>query len=198
MKIYGYIRVSTDHQNCVNQRHEIDLFCKVHNLVIDEWIEEIISSRIALKDRKLSKLLKKIKTGDILITTEISRLGRSILEVMGILQGCLEKNCQVWTIKENYKLGSDIQSKVLAFTFSLAGEIERQLISQRTKQSLTRLKDEGKHLGRPYGFKYRKLYRRHATVKLLIDKGISKYQIAKLLNCSWVTVHRYVRETSLT
>ncbi len=194
MKIYGYIRVSTDQQNCANQHHEIDLFCKANNLVVTDWIEEIISSRKKLKDRKLGKLLKKIQNEDILITTEISRLGRSMLEVMGILQKCLEKECQIWTIKENYRLGSDIQSKVLAFSFSLASEIERQLISQRTKQSLKRIKDEGKHLGRPYGFKYTKLLQKHTKITKMLNDGNSKYRIAKTMDCSWITVHNYIRK----
>ena len=125
MKIYGYVRVSTEQQNCANQHHEIETFCRSNNLIVDEWVEEVISSRKALKDRRLGKLLKKLQKDDILIATEISRLGRSMLEIMGILQQCLEKECQIWTIKENYKLGSDIQSKVLAFSFSLASEIER-------------------------------------------------------------------------
>ena len=140
---YAYIRVSTDHQNVENQKFEILTYCQKHNIQIDKWIDEAISSRKPLTERKLGKLLKKLKKGDVLIATELSRLGRNLLEVMGILQNCLEKDCQIWTLKENYHLGSDIQSKVLAFAFSLAAEIERQLISERTKNSLKRLKDEG-------------------------------------------------------
>lgn len=136
---YAYIRVSTDHQNVENQKHEILSYSRKYNIQIDKWIEETISSRKPLTERKLGKLLKKLKKGDILIATELSRLGRNLLEVMGILQNCLEKDCQIWTLKENYRLGADIQSKVLAFAFSLASEIERQLISERTKNSLQRL-----------------------------------------------------------
>lgn len=152
---YAYIRVSTDHQNIENQKHEILTYSQKHDIHIDKWIDETISSRKPLTERKLGKLLKRLKKGDILIASELSRLGRNLLEVMGILQHCLEKDCQIWTLKENYRLGSDIQSKVLAFAFSLASEIERQLISERTKNSLQRLKDEGKHLGRPRGFSYK-------------------------------------------
>ena len=152
--IYGYIRVSTEHQNTENQKHEIETYCQNNNLFVDKWIKEVISSRKPLNERKLGKILKKITKNDILISTEISRLGRSLLEIMAILQKCLEKECQIWTLKENYRLGTDIQSKVLAFAFGLASEIERQLISQRTKKSLERLKSEGKKLGRPYGNSY--------------------------------------------
>lgn len=194
MKVYGYVRVSTEQQNCANQHHEIETFCRKNHLKVDEWVEEVISSRKALKDRRLNKLLQKLKKDDILIATEISRLGRNMLEIMGILQQCLEKECQIWTIKENYKLGSDIQSKVLAFSFSLASEIERQLISQRTKECLKRLKDEGEHLGRPFGFTYRKLQKKHKKIQELLSKGVSKSEIARLMGCSWTTLHRYIGE----
>ena len=191
--IYGYIRVSTDHQHTANQHHEIELFTAKNDMKIDKWVEEVISSRKPLHERRLGKVLKKLKKGDILIATELSRLGRNLLEVMGILQECLEKDCQIWTLKENYRLGADIQSKVLAFAFSLASEIERQLISERTKISLQRLKDEGRHLGRPYGTSYQKLQKQHDRLMNLLDKGVSKAEIARSLGCSWLTVHRYMQ-----
>ena len=190
---YAYIRVSTDHQHVENQKHEILTYTQKHDIQIDKWIDETISSRKPLTERKLGKLLKRLKKGDILIATELSRLGRNLLEVMGILQKCLEKDCQIWTLKENYRLGADIQSKVLAFAFSLASEIERQLISERTKNSLQRLKDEGKHLGRPYGFSYKKLQKRHDKIKELLDKNVTKAEIARLMDCSWITLRRYIK-----
>lgn len=194
MVTIAYIRVSSEKQNCSNQHYEIENFCKIHNFIIDKWVEEVISSRKELKQRKLGKVLDKLKSGDILITTEISRLGRNMLEIMGILQTCLNKGCQIITIKENYHLGADIQSKVLAFAFGLSAEIERQLISQRTKESLKRLKDEGKHLGRPFGVSYRKLQANKNKIKELLNKNVSKSAIAKLMNCSWTTLHRFVKE----
>lgn len=192
--IYGYTRVSTELQNIENQKHEIQTFAKLQKIKVDKWVDEVISSRKSLKERQLGKLLKHLKKGDILIASELSRLGRNLLEVMGILQSCLEKDCQIWTLKENYKLGADIQSKVLAFAFSLAAEIERQLISQRTKESLKRIKDEGKHLGRPHGFNYKKLDSKKDKIKELLNKQVSKAEIARLLNCSWLTLHRYIKE----
>ncbi len=190
---YAYIRVSTDHQNVENQKHEILCFAQKHDIKIAQWEEEVISSRKALEERKLGKLLKKLKKEDVLIATEMSRLGRNLLEVMGILQQCLEKGCQVWTLKENYRLGSDIQSKVLAFAFSLAGEIERRLISERTKKSLQRLKDEGRSLGRPHGYSYNKLKTKHKEIKKMVEQKVPKAEIARLMDCSWITVHRYIR-----
>lgn len=191
---YAYIRVSTDHQKIENQKHEINTFAQKQDIQINKWVDETISSRKPLPERKLGKILKRLKKGDILIATELSRLGRNLLEVMGILQHCLEKDCQIWTLKENYRLGADIQSKVLAFAFSLAAEIERQLISERTKNSLQRLKDEGKHLGRPHGFSYKKLQKKHNKIKELLDKNVSKAEIARLMDCSWITLHRYIKD----
>lgn len=192
--IYGYIRVSTEQQHTSNQTHEISTFAENNGITIDKWVEETISSRKPLNERKLGSLLKKLKKDDILIATELSRLGRNLLEVMGILQQCLEKECQIWTLKENYRLGADIQSKVLAFAFSLASEIERQLISDRTRESLKRVKAEGKHIGRPRGSTYRKLKKKHNKIKELLDKHVSKAEIARLLGCDWNTLHRYVKE----
>jgi len=149
---YGYIRVSTDKQTVENQRFEISKFCEKNNTPIDKWFEETISGTKAVKDRELGKLLKKMHKGDILICPELSRLGRNLLMIMSILNACMEKEVQVWAIKEDYKLGNDISSKVLAFAFGLSAEIERNLISQRTKEALARKKAEGFKLGRP--FKY--------------------------------------------
>ena len=195
--IYGYIRVSTEQQNLENQKHEISTFAANNNLRIDKWVEEKISSRKPLKERKLGKLIKKLGKGDILISTEISRLGRNLLEVMGILQDCLDKECQVWTLKENYRLGADIQSKLLAFAFSFSSEVERKLISDRTRESLKRVKAEGKRLGRPKGSTYRKLKRKHNKIKELLEKQVPKAQIARLLGCNWNTLNRYIRECDM-
>ena len=194
--IYGYIRVSSDKQTTENQRFEISRFAKLQGIKINKWIEETISSRKPLSKRKLGSLLAELKDGDILISTEISRLGRSLLEVMGILQNCLTKNCEVWTLKENYKLGSDIQSKVLAFAFGLSAEIERQLISDRTKMSLDKLKSQGKHLGRPFGAKSKslKLSKNTKKVKDLMAKGLPKAQIARLLGVDKLTLYRFLKK----
>ena len=194
MAVIGYIRVSTDKQTYKHQRFEIEEYAKNQGLKIDDWIEETISSRKALKNRKLGVLLENLQENDILITCEISRLGRSLLEVMRILETCLSKNCQVWTLKENYRLGNDIQSKVLAFAFSLATEIERNLISQRTKSSLANLKASGKKLGRPFSAESKKLKlsKNAKKVRNLLSKGISKSQIAKILGVQRSTLRRFI------
>ena len=192
--IYGYIRVSTNKQSYDAMKRDILEYAKFNNIGIDEWIEETISTRKLLKNRKLGDLLEKLKEGDTLIATEISRLGRSLLEVMGILQTCLNKNCKVITIKENYHLGNDIQSQVLAFAFGLSAQIERNLISQRTKSSLDNLKANGKKLGRPYGAETKrlKLSKNAKKIRDLLDKGISKNQIAKIMGCQKMTLRRFL------
>lgn len=194
MAVIGYIRVSSNKQTLEHQHFEIEQYVKNKGLTVDTWIEEKISSRKALKTRKLGTLLDNLQENDILITCEISRLGRSLLEVMKILENCLSKNCQVITIKENYYLGNDLQSKVMAFAFGLAAEIERSLISQRTKSSLANLKASGKKLGRPFSAESKKLKLSKNTrkIKNLLAKGISKSQIAKILGVQRSTLRRFI------
>lgn len=194
MAVIGYIRVSSNKQTLEHQHFEIEQYAKNQGLKIDSWVEEKISSRKALKNRKLGTLLDNLQENDILISCEISRLGRSLLEVMRILETCLSKNCQVWTLKENYRLGNDIQSKVLAFAFGLAAEIERNLISQRTKSSLANLKASGKKLGRPLAAESQKLKLSKNTrkIKNLLAKGISKSQIARILGVQRSTLRRFI------
>jgi DNA invertase Pin-like site-specific DNA recombinase len=134
--IYGYIRVSTDKQTVENQRFEINNFCNIQETLVDKWIEETISGAKNIEDRKLGKLLKKMKKGDILICSELSRLGRNLLMIMGILNECMNRDIQVWTIKDNYRLGSDISSKVLAFAFSFFSLIFKNIISSIFKISI--------------------------------------------------------------
>jgi len=192
--IYGYIRTSTDKQNNENQHFEIEQFAKNNNIIIDKWVQETISSKKSLDERKLGKLLKKIKQNDIIIASELSRLGRNLLQVMSILHHCMNIGCQVWTIKDNYKLGSDIQSKVLAFAFGLSAEIERNLISQRTKRCLERLKAEGKHIGRQKGSKNKvtKLAGKGDLIRNLLAQKITKKQIAKTLKVDYTTLYRFI------
>lgn len=194
--IYGYIRVSSDKQTTENQHFEITNYSKAKKLLIDEWIEETISATKKLSDRKLGKLLEKMQKGDILIVTELSRLGRNLMQIMSILHTCMEKDIRVFTIKENYELGNNINSKVLAFAFGLSAEIERNLISQRTKEALARKRAEGVILGRPKGSKskVKKLTGKETEIKNLLDKKISKSAIARILGVHRLTVAEFVKE----
>ena len=196
MAVIGYIRVSSSKQTVAHQHFEIQKFSTLNQLNVDQWIEETISSRKALNKRKLGQLLKNLHSGDILITTEISRLGRSLLEVMHILETCLNKSCQVWTIKENYQFKNDIQSKIMAYTFGLAAEIERDLISTRTKMSLDKLKKQNVKFGRPLGAEAKclKLSKNRKKIKELLDKGLSQAKISKILNVHPTTMCRFLKK----
>lgn len=192
--IYGYVRVSSDKQTTENQIFEINRFAKYNKLNIDRWINETISGITDLNKRKLGQLLKNLQTGDILITSELSRLGRNLLQVMSILAYCMEHEISVWTIKDNYRLGADLQSKILAFAFSLSAEIERNLISQRTTEALKRLKAEGKTLGRPEGSKNKqyKLTGQEERIYFYLSRRNSLNQTAKAFHVQPSTLKRFL------
>ena len=197
--IYGYIRVSTDKQTVDNQRYEINQFCERETIVVNKWIEETISGSKNVEERKLGKLLKKMKRDDILICSELSRLGRNLLMIMGLLNECMNRDIKVWTIKDNYRLGNDINSKVLAFAFGLSAEIERNLISQRTKEALARKKAEGVILGRPKGSKSSKtkLTGQEKKIQELLDKNVSYSAIGRILGVHRLTVSNFVKQNKL-
>jgi DNA invertase Pin-like site-specific DNA recombinase len=194
--IYGYIRVSTEKQTVENQRFEINQFCISNRLKIDKWMEETISGTKKIEDRQLGKLIKKMKPDDILICSELSRLGRNLLMIMSILNECMNREIKVWTIKDNYRLGNDISSKVLAFAFGLSAEIERNLISQRTKEALARKRAEGAILGRPKGSKSKakKLSGKETQIIKWLAQKTSKSAIARRLGVHRLTVIRFVKE----
>lgn len=195
--IYGYIRVSSDKQTVENQRFEINNFCRRESLSIDGWIEETISGTKEYKKRELGRLLRRVQRGDLIICAELSRLGRNLFMIMEILGICMNRECRVWTIKDNYRLGDDIQSKVLAFAFGLSAEIERNLISQRTKEALARRKAEGVVLGRPKGRKTalekHPLYGKDKLIRELLAAAVSKREIAKICKVDRNTLHRYIK-----
>lgn len=195
---YGYIRVSTDRQTVENQRFEIKKWCRLNNFTIDGWIEESISGTQNYTKRKLGKLLENIRQDDTIICTELSRLGRNFFMIMEILNICIAKDCNIKTIKENFILKNDIQSKILAFAFSLSAEIERQLISQRTKEALAARKAAGKKLGRAAGKRgglNKKCVAQSEKIDFLIKDGIPKCRIAKLIGISTGTLYRYLAYT---
>ncbi len=192
--VYGYIRVSTDKQTTENQKFEIKRFCERQDIVVDIWIEETISSTKELSKRKLGRLLKRIQKDDLIIASELSRLGRNLLQVMSILHHCMDIGAKIWTIKDNYRPGSDITSKVLAFAFGLSAEIERNLISQRTKEALARIKNEGvKRIGRPLGSANEsKLKGRGEYIFEKLSEGYSFTDLARKLRVHRDTLARFI------
>lgn len=197
--VYGYIRVSSDKQTVENQRFEIIHFAETNNLSIDGWIEETISGTMQYDKRELGKLLEKVCKGDMILCSELSRLGRSLFMIMEILNQCMQRECIVWTIKDGYRLGEDIQSKVLAFAFGLSAEIERNLISQRTKEALARKKAEGVVLGRPKGRKssHVKLTGKEIVISELLIQGVPKSQIARIFKVNRNTVSKFIKDNEL-
>ena len=199
MKV-GYIRVSTDKQTVENQRFEIERFAQKQQLQIDGWIEETISGTKNYTNRQLGCLLKRVQKGDLIICAELSRLGRSLFMIMEILNICMNKECRVWTIKDGYRLGDDIQSKVLAFAFGLSAEIERNLISQRTKEALARKKSEGVILGRPKGslVPNSNCEKKREWIREMISLGVPKTDIAKNLHVARGTLYRFLSNAATT
>lgn len=196
---YGYIRVSTDKQTLENQRYEINEFATKHNFKIHRWIEETISGTLEPERRQLGTLLEEVKKDDLIVCSELSRLGRSLFMIMSILNKLMDTGARVWTIKDGYRLGDDIQSKVLAFAFGLSAEIERNLISQRTKEALERKKKEGIKLGRPKGKlnATSKLDGAELSVTLMLIHGISINAIAKLFRVHRNTVESFIERREL-
>jgi DNA invertase Pin-like site-specific DNA recombinase len=188
--------VSTDKQTVENQRFEIERFCQKNDLTIERWIEETISGTKSPEKRLLGSLLAEVKRDDLIICSELSRLGRSLFMIMSILNHLMNIGGRVWTIKDNYRLGDNIQSKVLAFAFALSAEIERDLISQRTKEALARKRADGMILGRPVGKKSKtvKLSGKEEKIKDLLSKQFSKSAIAKKLGVHRMTLSLFLKE----
>lgn len=194
--IYGYIRVSTNKQDLENQLLGINNKAKSLGLVINKYIKDKGVS--GLKDpecRALGACLKKLKKGDIIICSELSRLGRKLFMIMKILEVCMVRGAKVYTVKDNYELGDNIQSKVLAFAFGIAAEIERDLISLRTKEALLTRKLNGKHIGRKLGSKNKthKLDNKLNLIKSLLNKKIPKTKIAKELKVTVPTLNKKIK-----
>ncbi len=184
--VYAYIRVSTDKQTVENQRFELQKFATEKKIFIDKWVSETVSGTKAASDCKLGPLLKRMKKGDILILSEISRLGRNLMQIMSTLNLCMTKGIMVFTAKEKYELGNNINSQILAFAFGLSAQIERDLISQRTKEALARRKANGQRLGREFGSKnnHYKLTGKEALIRTMLEYGYSKAAICRKLKCN--------------
>ena len=193
--VIAYLRVSTEKQFLANQKEEIMRFAEKNGLSIDKWYTETVSGSVSTKDRKLSELLKRMHPGDTLIVTEISRLSRTLLEIMTILNFCIKKQVVLYSTKEGYVFQDDINSKVLGFAFGLMAEIERNLISMRTKESLARRKQEGMTLGRKKG-DTPKIKLLHANKRVLtkeLDKGTTYSELAEKMGVSRTTLFRFMK-----
>jgi DNA invertase Pin-like site-specific DNA recombinase len=194
-RVIAYVRVSTDKQELENQRFEIAKYCETHSITVDEWDEEIVSGTVRVKDRKVGALLARLETGDMLIVSEISRISRSIVTVLNSIQECIDRDVKVVSIKEGITFADDLNSKVMAVAFGLAAEIERSMISARTKEALARKKSEGVVLGRPVGSYKPEHYKLHGKDEQIIDymsKQVSIAAIARLLDVNRKTLQTYI------
>ena len=194
--VYAYLRVSTGKQDGQNQRVGVDALATARGLHIDEYIDdEGVSGTVEPEKRELGKLLRKLKRGDILLAGEISRLGRSLFMIFRILEYCMNNGVTIMTAKDGYTLGNDIQSKVMAFAFGLSAEIEREMISRRTKEALALRKAQGVHIGRIRGSKnsYNKITGKEDWIKEQLQKGIPKAQIARILKIDRTTLWRCMK-----
>lgn len=198
--VYAYLRVSTDKQDGINQKLGIEEFCKKRGFVIDEYFDdEGKSGTLEPEKRELGKLLNKLRSGDVLVAGEISRLGRSLFMVMRILEHCMNNNVKVYTVKDGYELGDNITSKVLAFAFGLSAEIEREMISRRTKEALALKKSQGVHIGRRFGSKnsYTKCSKRIEDIKKMLSEKIPKCRIAEEIGVDRTTLWRWLKDNGL-
>ena len=193
--VYAYLRVSTGKQDGKNQKLGIDALATARGLHIDEYIDdEGVSGTVEPEKRELGKLLDKLNPGDILLAGELSRLGRSVFMIFSILEYCMKNNITIMTAKDGYTLGNDIQSKVMAFAFGLSAEIEREMISRRTKEALALRKAQGVHIGRKKGSKNSyntKWYAgKEEQIKKMYESGMKKAEIARQLNVDRTTLFR--------
>lgn len=196
---YGYLRTSTSSQDAELQKYEVLKFADEKHFVISEWVSETVSGAKPYKQRALGPLLNKLQPGDCLIVTEISRLGRSLMEVMEILNLCISKKTVIYTTKERFVLEDGLHSKIMMFCFGLAGEVEKQLIGQRTREALAKKKSEGKHLGRPKGsLSKSKLTGKEDMIKELLGKRVSKASISKILEVHPGTLDSFIKTRKLT
>lgn len=200
MTVYGYLRVSTDKQDCDNQKIGVEALAAKLGLPIESWIiDDGVSGTKEPHKRKLGKLLRKIKTGDVIICSELSRLGRKLFMVISILEHCMKIGAKVLTAKEGYELGDNVQSKVLAFAFGLVAELEREMISKRTKEALQRRKANGKAIGRLAGAKNKRhvLDGKEQKIIELLKSGKRKSAIAKELKISSGTLYDFIKRQGL-
>ncbi len=190
--IAAYLRVSTDKQTILNQKSEVINFCKRQDIQVTTWCTETVSGTKKENERQLGGLLKRLQKGDVLIITEVSRLSRKMLNIMNIIHQSIEKGITIYSIKEGYKFDTSINSQVLAFAFGLCAEIERTLISQRTREALARRRASGMKLGRPKGsISTGKLYEHIEEIKQLRSEGFSFQKIANRYKVSPETVRLF-------
>ena len=192
--IIGYIRVSTEKQHIENQEDEIKRFASVNGWSIDKWVTEVVSGKRDVRLRKLGRVLKHLRRGDTLVITEVSRLSRSLTDIMEIMGICVKKGVNIYTTKEKYQFDNSINSKVLCFAFGLVAEIVRNLISMRTKEALAARRADCVHLGRPKGITPKRdiLMANKDFIRHMLSTGSTHREVYTSLKISKSTYYKYL------
>lgn len=196
-KTTAYLRVSTTDQDLDKNKFEILQLANSKGLGQVHWIEETVSGRVTWRKRQIAKILENALHGDNLIVSELSRLGRSMLECMEILSVASQKGLNIYAVKGNWRLDDSIQSKIIAMAFSMAAEIERDLISQRTKEALAARRAAGIRLGRPRGTGKSRLDPYRLEIEALLANGSTQVFIAKRYSITTPSLSRWLKKHHL-
>ena len=199
-KTIAYIRASTDKQDLNNQKLEIFEYTRKHKLEVNDFIQITISSRRTSKDRRIDEMISALDGADTLIVTELSRLGRSTAEIIGLINELVKKQVRVISIKQNLDIKfHDMNSKIIITLFSLFAELERDLISLRTKEALANKKTQGVQLGKPEGTIQKSKFDKHAEkIKELLDYGLSVRKISSVLEyTNHIALNTYINKRNL-
>lgn len=197
-KTIGYLRISTNDQDLEKNKSAILNFANDKGLGRIHFVEEIASGKASWRNRKIATVLEDLKEGDAIIVSELSRLGRSMLECMEILSISAQKGISIYAIKGNWQLDRSIQSKIIAMAFSMASEIEHDLISKRTKEALQARKQSGLKLGRPKGPGKSKLDIFKPEIEALIANGSTQRFIAKRYGTTPDNLNNWLKKRNLT
>jgi len=201
-KVLAYLRVSTDTQDLNTQRLAILEWANPRGIRVESWIEATISSRKSLKERRIEELLNQLNSGDTLLVSELSRLGRSTAEIIELVNEFARREINLIVVKQGIEIKAgnkqDMGTKVMLTVFSLLAELERDLISERTKMALARVKAQGKKLGRPKGRTGKsKLDGKEKEIQELLSKRVPKSVIARILGCSRSCVINFIKSRKL-
>lgn len=194
--VVAYVRVSTEKQDLDNQKKEIERYVDNRGITVDQWVEEVVSGTVKKENRQLDKVLSQLQKGDTLIITEISRLSRSLLEILSTMEECVKEGVMVLSVKDGYTFDQSINSTVLIFAFGLISEVERKLISMRTREALISRKQAGIVLGRPYGSRpmRNKLLGQKKQIEEMLEQGAKIKYICALYGVSRNTFERFRAE----
>lgn len=196
-KTIGYLRVSTIDQDIEKNKADILKLANGKDLGKVNFIEEKISGKVSWRKRKIAEILGKLTSGDHVVVSELSRLGRSMLECMEILSISIQKGINIYAVKGNWQLDRSIQSKIIAMAFSMAAEIERDLISQRTKEALRAKKAQGIKLGRPKGPGKSKLDKFLQEIEALLANGSTQRFIADRYGTTEANLHNWMKKRGI-